>query len=203
MSRRLRPYPSSANIVPAPSPINNRSPAIMRFIFASPFPSPLDASLKFDPWRTASTVWKHPCQIQVARHLSPIHFFTRAPRWSAGRPPPGHYTARREKRHRSIPAFMEGQRGNVTERYEVPSKEERGITSGSITIGKINSANFSPIFDRDHKLQSRPDIRHCANFYVHQAGIESTLANRVSVDVSHNARAFLRPRNPEHACRCQ
>jgi len=77
--------------------------------------------------------------------------------------------------------------GNAIERHELSSRAERGITSVLKTIEKINSANPWPIFDRDHKLQSRPYIRHRANFYVHQTSIKPALPNRVSVEVSRNA----------------
>ena len=157
---------------------------------------------------------EHPSQIQVARRLSPIHFFTRpairpglqrdASRWSAERPRPAITLMGRN----AIALFRlswkdKRKMGNATERHELSSRAEQGITLGLKTIEKISSANLWPIFDGDHKLQSRPDIRHRAHFYVHQAGIKPTLPNRVPVDVSRNARAFLRPRNPEHACGCQ
>ena len=114
-------------------------------------------------------------------------------RWAS---PPGHHTDGSEKRHRSIPALMEGQKENGKcyreTRIVIPSgardlQLQRLKTSGLKTIEKINSANLWPIFDRDHKLQSRPDLRHRANFYIHQAAIKPALPNRVSVEVSRNA----------------
>ncbi len=46
---------------------------------------------------------------------------------------------------------------------------------------------FRPILDRDHELQSRPDLGDGADFHVHQAGIKPALANHIFREVSGNA----------------
>ena len=58
------------------------------------------------------------------------------------------------------------------------------------------------IFDRDHELQSRPDIGDGADFDVDQAGSDAALPHDVFVEVG-DSRGFLRPADPEHPGRRQ
>ena len=47
-----------------------------------------------------------------------------------------------------------------------------------------------------HKLEPRPDLVDCANFYIDEAGVKSDLPNIVLGKVGCHAGSLFRPGNP-------
>src|SRR5208282_5489786 len=59
------------------------------------------------------------------------------------------------------------------------------------------------VLDRNHELQSRPDVCDRADLDIDQASIQPALAYHILSEVGGDARSFLRPRDPQHARWCQ